>query len=134
MIDVDLNHKDVGGGEVSDKAPFALAYIPLRWMVRECISEKSGILFDPEALAEYGVVLDNEPNPSADGTTKTVKGKVAQYHVDQRERERRDALSPSHGAFDGFNTSWWPIWAPFELLPLPAGLMTENVSWIKVLR
>ncbi|TFK66017.1 hypothetical protein BDN72DRAFT_900199 [Pluteus cervinus] len=42
-------HSDIGGGSGSD-----LAFIPLRWMIRECIQSDAGIIFDDDMLFKLG--------------------------------------------------------------------------------
>ncbi|KAJ7260426.1 hypothetical protein B0H12DRAFT_1013969, partial [Mycena haematopus] len=63
-------HCDVGGGSVANDTEYSLARIPLRWMIRECFKQKSGIMFDAEGLR--GIGLDPEslypnvkPRPAA---------------------------------------------------------------------
>ncbi|KAK2467670.1 hypothetical protein APHAL10511_000525 [Amanita phalloides] len=45
-------HADVGGGSHSTRRNTSLSYIPLRWMIMECILAKTGIQFDLEYLKE----------------------------------------------------------------------------------
>ncbi|KAG8734887.1 hypothetical protein FRC10_011330 [Ceratobasidium sp. 414] len=48
-------HCDVGGGSVPNETPNNLARIPLRWMIRECFINNTGILFHSAELDELGV-------------------------------------------------------------------------------
>ncbi|CAE6351079.1 unnamed protein product [Rhizoctonia solani] len=48
-------HCDVGGGSVSNDTPHSLARIPLRWMIRECFLNQTGILFHSAELEEIGL-------------------------------------------------------------------------------
>ncbi|CAE6399406.1 unnamed protein product [Rhizoctonia solani] len=48
-------HCDVGGGSVPNETKNSLARIPLRWMVRECFLNNTGILFHSAELAEIGI-------------------------------------------------------------------------------
>ncbi|QRW26716.1 choline transport protein [Rhizoctonia solani] len=48
-------HCDVGGGSVLNETKNHLARIPLRWMVRECFLNNTGILFHSTELAEIGL-------------------------------------------------------------------------------
>ncbi|CAE6474913.1 unnamed protein product [Rhizoctonia solani] len=48
-------HCDVGGGSVPNETKNNLARIPLRWMVRECFLNNTGILFHSAELAEIGL-------------------------------------------------------------------------------
>ncbi|KAF9006968.1 hypothetical protein BDQ17DRAFT_251332 [Cyathus striatus] len=43
-------HADVGGGSHHNKIRDSLSYIPLRWMIKECIVTDTGILFDQKYL------------------------------------------------------------------------------------
>ena len=51
----ELSLQDIGGGSVSDKVPYSLARIPLRWMVRECFKSNTGILFYADKFPEIGM-------------------------------------------------------------------------------
>ncbi|QRV79027.1 choline transport protein [Ceratobasidium sp. AG-Ba] len=48
-------HCDVGGGSVRNETPHDLARIPLRWMIRECFLNNTGILFHSSELNELGL-------------------------------------------------------------------------------
>jgi hypothetical protein len=48
-------HCDVGGGSVLNETKNDLARIPLRWMIRECFVNNTGILFHSSELAEIGL-------------------------------------------------------------------------------
>ncbi|KAG9120477.1 hypothetical protein FRC07_004021 [Ceratobasidium sp. 392] len=48
-------HCDVGGGSVPNETPHNLARIPLRWMIRECFVNNTGILFHSAELDELGI-------------------------------------------------------------------------------
>ena len=45
-------HCDIGGGSVANNTPYALARIPLRWMIRECFLANTGIIFDADILRD----------------------------------------------------------------------------------
>ena len=45
-------HADVGGGSHTTRRNHSLSFIPLRWMIKECILAKTGILFDMEYLKD----------------------------------------------------------------------------------
>jgi len=49
-------HCDIGGGSVDNGTRYSLARITLRWMIRECFKENTGIIFD--TLSFYNVGLD----------------------------------------------------------------------------
>ncbi|KAF8340209.1 hypothetical protein F5887DRAFT_979177, partial [Amanita rubescens] len=46
------SHSDVGGGSPSMRRNTNLSFIPLRWMIKECILAKTGIQFDVEYLRD----------------------------------------------------------------------------------
>jgi hypothetical protein len=46
-------HADIGGGSHDNKVQDSLSYIPLRWMIRECM-RKTDILFDLKQVSTYG--------------------------------------------------------------------------------
>ncbi|KAF8723155.1 hypothetical protein AX14_009515 [Amanita brunnescens Koide BX004] len=46
------SHSDVGGGSHTTKRNHSLSFIPLRWMIKECILTKTGIQFDMEYLRD----------------------------------------------------------------------------------
>ncbi|KAG8792947.1 hypothetical protein FRC12_004392 [Ceratobasidium sp. 428] len=48
-------HCDVGGGSVPNETAHSLARIPLRWMIRECFVNNTGILFHSAELDELGI-------------------------------------------------------------------------------
>lgn len=48
-------HTDVGGGSVPNETRYALARIPLRWMIRQCFLAGSGIQFQADRLHEIGL-------------------------------------------------------------------------------
>ncbi|KAJ1304274.1 hypothetical protein OPQ81_005434 [Rhizoctonia solani] len=66
-------HCDVGGGSVSNDTPHNLARIPLRWMIRECFLNNTGILFHSAELEEIGLSpaslwpVVKIPTPVSDG-------------------------------------------------------------------
>ncbi|KAI0317709.1 hypothetical protein OF83DRAFT_1119936 [Amylostereum chailletii] len=49
------SHTDVGGGAVPDSDPYALANIPLRWMIREAMRAQAGILWENSAFDRWGI-------------------------------------------------------------------------------
>ncbi|KAI5121318.1 hypothetical protein M0805_003785 [Coniferiporia weirii] len=52
-------HCDVGGGSVPNNTRHSLARIPLRWMIRECFKNETGIIFDKDILkASIGIDAD----------------------------------------------------------------------------
>ena len=57
-------HLDVGGRSVPNGERFALARIPLRWMIRECFKANTGIIFDSHML-KHEIGLDIGESGSA---------------------------------------------------------------------
>ncbi|KAG6837766.1 hypothetical protein H0H93_001693 [Arthromyces matolae] len=51
-------HADVGGGSHNNKVQESLSYIPLRWMIKECLLCGTNILFDMEYLRSLGINLN----------------------------------------------------------------------------
>ncbi|KAI9465065.1 hypothetical protein BJY52DRAFT_762429 [Lactarius psammicola] len=49
------SHSDVGGGLAKDTEQHALSNISLRWMVREILKTQCHILFDEQALEQWGI-------------------------------------------------------------------------------
>ncbi|KAI9465062.1 hypothetical protein BJY52DRAFT_1209897 [Lactarius psammicola] len=49
------SHSDVGGGLAEDTEQHALSNISLRWMVREILKTQCHILFDEQALEQWGI-------------------------------------------------------------------------------
>ena len=78
-------------------APNALSDIPLRWMVRQIVESKCGILLDKDALEKLHI-------PIGDLTPSQIEEAAA--------REAKDALAPMHNAF-----RMMPLWWILELLP-----------------
>ncbi|KAF5376139.1 hypothetical protein D9615_007706 [Tricholomella constricta] len=50
-------HADVGGGSHTNQIHESLSYIPLRWMIKECLLAGTGILFDFQYLESLGIDL-----------------------------------------------------------------------------
>ncbi|CUA73229.1 putative protein YEL023C [Saccharomyces cerevisiae S288c] [Rhizoctonia solani] len=71
-------HCDVGGGSVPNDTPHSLARIPLRWMIRECFLNQTGILFHSAELDEIGLSPASlwprvqVPTPVSDGYKRLV--------------------------------------------------------------
>lgn len=53
-------HCDVGGGNTKDSETYALANIPLRWMVKEILAADPKMIFDSKKLASLGIELTPE--------------------------------------------------------------------------
>ncbi|KAG6896290.1 hypothetical protein C0992_009315 [Termitomyces sp. T32_za158] len=70
----------VGGGSVTNKTPYSLARIPLRWMVRECFKANTGIMFNTDALRTIGLdpatlypIVLPRPAPRLDASTTFIE-------------------------------------------------------------
>lgn len=50
-------HADIGGGSHNNGKSSSLSYIPLRWMIKECLLSRTGILFDHKRLTSLGFDL-----------------------------------------------------------------------------
>jgi hypothetical protein len=68
-------HCDIGGGSVPNATLNNLARIPLRWMIRECFLNNTGILFHSAELEELGISpaslwpVVKIPTPPSEGPT-----------------------------------------------------------------
>ncbi|KAI0032570.1 hypothetical protein K488DRAFT_49576 [Vararia minispora EC-137] len=51
-------HSDVGGGNALNTAQYALANIPLRWMVREVMQAECSIAWEETAFAQLGIPFE----------------------------------------------------------------------------
>ncbi|GLB44632.1 putative uncharacterized alpha/beta hydrolase domain (DUF2235) [Lyophyllum shimeji] len=51
-------HADVGGGSHPNYIQESLSYIPLRWMIKECLRTGTDILFDVQYLKYIGINVD----------------------------------------------------------------------------
>lgn len=47
-------HADIGGGSHGNDIPNSLSFIPLRWMIKECLLAGTGLLFDQDVLKSFG--------------------------------------------------------------------------------
>ncbi|QRW21259.1 choline transport protein [Rhizoctonia solani] len=89
-------HCDVGGGSVPNETPNNLARIPLRWMIRECFLNNTGILFHSAELEEIGLSPPTLwptvkiPTPIADGHKPQASDATM---VDSPEEVRDDPMS-----------------------------------------
>ncbi|KJA24882.1 hypothetical protein HYPSUDRAFT_76229 [Hypholoma sublateritium FD-334 SS-4] len=51
-------HSDIGGGSHANTEPGSLSFIPLRWMIKECLITGTGILFDADVLSRFEFDFD----------------------------------------------------------------------------
>ena len=113
-------HCDIGGGSVEDDTPHTLARIPLRWMIRECFKNDTGIRFHAELLKDIGLdptslhpIVKERPDALQPDTPhfNTVAGPAPE--TSEEEHEVRDALSP---IYDQLVLA--PYWWLLEFLPM----------------
>ncbi len=46
-------HSDIGGGSHANTEPGSLSFVPLRWMIKECLIAGTGILFEADVLSKF---------------------------------------------------------------------------------
>jgi len=96
-------HSDIGGGAEPNGTPNSLAYITLRWMVREIVKSGCGIQFDEDALQRAKIDLASSESPLADGA---------------------DAVQPLHDELKS-NPLWWIL----EIFPMKFTWQDANGAW-----
>ncbi|CAE7192828.1 unnamed protein product [Rhizoctonia solani] len=145
-------HCDVGGGSVPNETQNNLARIPLRWMVRECFLNNTGILFHSSELAEIGlspcslwpiVKVPTPPTPTA-LETKHEMGPTDGTLVDSprstplpgnpllplarvtlgSEDDALDAITPIYDQLS-IAKGWWVL----EILPLRQRYQRHDKTW-----
>jgi hypothetical protein len=73
---------DVGGGHTKDSENHALSNVSLRWMVREVVEAKCGIIFDETAIADWNWnIQEDDLKPMVGGPPKSVIGKWASWQT-----------------------------------------------------
>ena len=117
---------DVGGGFLMSDIRHSLARIPLRWMIRECFIEHTGIIFDAHMVNQVGLDIKSiheEPKPlssanlhlpAPEGSPRSLPKWV--FEVEAQE-ELSDASSP---IYDPLRLSlyWNPLeWVHRKFLP-----------------
>ena len=92
---------------------YSLARITLRWMIRECLKTKTGIIFDAHIL-KYEIGLDIGPGPAFEvpppvlPASKTPPGdRPVGPTGDEHQEELNDALSPIYDQLE--EHSCWGI-------------------------
>ena len=139
----EVSSQDVGGGSVSNEIPYSLARIPLRWMVRECIKNNTGILFHSKKFSEIGLDpasyfsanINSDPKPldlpenfkvkirEKDPLPTSVRALLnddrywslaSQPFLGEEEEELQDTVSAIYDELE-IHRLWWII----EYLPLP---------------
>ncbi|CCO31973.1 putative protein YEL023C [Rhizoctonia solani AG-1 IB] len=125
-------HCDVGGGAgppesfiPDDAAPQKpeprLSNISLRWMVRQCLTSRVHILFDPKAMRHYrkhGILEERSP-----GTSES----VIQHQIealDAHDVEKAPSLMYGEDSWTGFG------WRLLDKAPLPKpGQISKGHKW-----
>ena len=51
-------HSDIGGGSHANTEPGSLSFVPLRWMIKECLIAGAGILFEADVLSKFEFDFD----------------------------------------------------------------------------
>ncbi|KAF8597981.1 hypothetical protein BDV93DRAFT_499142 [Ceratobasidium sp. AG-I] len=122
-------HSDIGGGAVPNETRRYLARIPLHWMIRECFTNNTGILFHSAELEQLGLspenlwpavktpILPTEDIAGSYGSVaskshaaETLPNNVARsaknpFLVSSQSIEAEDALSEMHDK----HSIWWRI-------------------------
>ncbi|CAE6454862.1 unnamed protein product [Rhizoctonia solani] len=146
-------HCDVGGGSVPNETKNSLARIPLRWMVRECFLNNTGILFHSSELAEIGispcslwpvVKAPTPPSPPIEVETKHELGPTDGTLVDSPpatplpgnpllpltrltlvlEDDALDAVTPIYDQL-AISKKWWIL----EVLPQRQRYQRHDKTW-----
>lgn len=99
-------HGDVGGGSIPNSAFESLANISLRWMVREVIASRCGVLFDPASLARARIDISPERTPH------------------EMEMDDKDSLEPIDDELVK-TKMWWVL----EILPLHFTWQDADGNW-----
>ncbi|KIK51064.1 hypothetical protein GYMLUDRAFT_252409 [Collybiopsis luxurians FD-317 M1] len=135
-------HCDICGGSATKNTAPNLARIPLRWMIRECFTANSGILFYSNLLMDIGLnpsslypfVSPRPPSLPIGGnhiqcmptTSSNASGapEASYRYQTEEEMELADALSPVHDQL----SLYWPWWL-LELLPISTRYQLKEDSW-----
>ncbi|KAM6494616.1 Uncharacterized alpha/beta hydrolase domain (DUF2235) domain containing protein [Amanita muscaria] len=153
-------HADVGGGSHDVKRSSSLSFIPLRWMIKECILSEIGIMFDLEYLQDD---LDFD----FDGLIKEIGGdtgkqnRIIQYNGLKacRDAQVKERVS-YHGTKDTTNDTedgprplliqrlhrhardifddifdqlviFWYFWWMLEMIPMLYAYQDYHGNWIR---
>ncbi|KAG8679001.1 hypothetical protein FRC08_017301, partial [Ceratobasidium sp. 394] len=124
-------HSDIGGGSAGptpttgpDGKPTVdysmLSNITLRWMIRQIIDCKTGILFDYSSVDLYRSknILEVPPTAAAKGKWDWVNRVEASIKLDHDDVD--------HGIYDSIG--WSPLWNTLEFLPVAKPIKTETFS------
>ncbi|KAF8586209.1 hypothetical protein K439DRAFT_1387499 [Ramaria rubella] len=152
-------HCDIGGGSVPNGAPFSLARIPLRWMIRECFKTQTGIMFDAAALRTIGlnpatlypVVLAQPPAIAVRGIKlQASPKKKAQSGIRKWNIESVESVSELRGVAELWRLEieaelkdatcplydqlmLAPAWWMLEVLPMKQRYQKSDNTWVDAL-
>ncbi|KAI0064152.1 hypothetical protein BV25DRAFT_1800963 [Artomyces pyxidatus] len=113
-------HSDIGGGAALDTAEYALANIPLRWMVCEVVKAQCGIIFNEAAAARWKIpiTLDDLANgngqPNGSGATTS--------------EDPRDAMDVAQPLNDQLKKN--PLWWILEIFPTEWYWQNAQNKWV----
>jgi len=107
-------HSDIGGCAVQDNVPRALGDITLRWMVKELVNGKHGVIFQKGALHD---MFGGEVDGSNDGQES--------LPARQPDLDALDCTAPIHDSLK------YPNWWLFEILPLSWTWQDHKGDWYR---
>ncbi|QRV98490.1 choline transport protein [Ceratobasidium sp. AG-Ba] len=117
-------HADVGGGVVPPRRCYEnnqsmLSNISLRWMVRQCFSVDTGIIFDHRALDKYRKlgVLEERPRKDTNESAVEYERRLLKLSTDL------DKVDIKHKSYDAMRQ--YRIWNLLEFLPSAKPTQTE---------
>jgi len=122
-------HTDVGGGSTPDTDAYAVADIPLRWMLQEIVQAECGIQFDYDALAKWGIPTNigrdtyTATSPAADQTNGS--GTSAGGPVTENPSDALDVVKPIHDQLKAL-----PVWWLLEIIPTSYTYQNMKNNWI----
>ncbi|KAF8650968.1 hypothetical protein AX16_005004 [Volvariella volvacea WC 439] len=118
-------HCDVGGGSTTKDGKMDLSLIPFQWMIKECIINQKGIIFDPNTLATIGVnwhwiKKDLEEGKVDLGKLESGLAKYIESLPDESATETTK-MTMGFEISDQLRGLWWiseflPSWDSYQLL------------------
>lgn len=121
-------HADVGGGSHKITEPNSLSGLSLRWMIKECIAAKTGLIFDNKYLSTIGINMEPQLQPRAaspynDGPEDLTMSVMTNLNSSLRDHEDTFA-----SIYDQLRISrhWWIL----EYLPLTVSFKRPDGSWM----
>ncbi|KAI0322401.1 hypothetical protein OF83DRAFT_1094151 [Amylostereum chailletii] len=143
-------HSDVGGGAVPDTDQYALADIPLRWMVKEVMQAQCGVLFEDAAFQRWNIPLSSLSNifqPVGGPKQRSINEYVALHHkgdgkskagsaeeranseTSESGREAIDVMQPINDPLKS-----QPLWWLLEIIPTRYSYQSpETNQWVSKL-